>query len=87
MCTFSDNKPKTSRLSHDKKKTLEIHQKINNEQDSNTRPDTPTKDVENIDSTNKGRDLLLANKPKIDLQGKDAAKDPEAQKGAKSRQS
>ena len=25
----------------------------------------PTKDVENINSTNKGRDLLLANKPRI----------------------
>ena len=41
----------------------------------------PTNDVENIYSTNKGRDVLLANKPRfVPLTNrKDAAKDPEAQ--------
>ena len=37
----------------------------------------PTDDVENINITNKGRDLRLANKPRINR--KDTAKDPEAQ--------
>ena len=38
-----------------------------------------TDDVENIDSSNKGRDLLLANKPRFVHWGtKDAAKYPEA---------
>ena len=40
----------------------------------------PRNDVENINCTNKGRGLLLANKPWIALRnGKDARKDPEAQ--------
>ena len=38
----------------------------------------PTDDVENINSTNKGRNLLLINNLGI-LPWKDAAKDPEAQ--------
>ena len=41
----------------------------------------PTNDVENINRTNKWRDLLLAIKPQIFFlkNGKDATKDPEAQ--------
>ena len=40
----------------------------------------PTNDLENISCTNKGRDLILAKKPRIVPWGtEDCCKDPEAQ--------